>query len=91
MHWRHVIKVVGVLTIALACTMLIPLLVGLFYQDPSVLPFGISLVATLAGGAALFLAGRTDRTEFVSQREGMAIVALGWTVAGVFGALLVLP
>ena len=87
MHWRHVLKVVGVLTIALACTMVIPLLVGVYYHDRSVFPFGMALAATLAGGAILFLAGRTDRTEYVSQREGMAIVALGWTVAGVFGAL----
>jgi len=87
MHWRHVFKVVGVLTVALAGTMVIPLLVGTFYRDRSVLPFGLALVATLAGGVALYLLGRTDRTEFVSQREGMAIVALGWTVAGFFGAL----
>lgn len=87
MHWRHVLKVVGVLTVALAGTMLIPLLVGVFHHDRSVLPFGTALAATLAGGMALYLIGRTDRTEFVSQREGMAIVALGWTVAGFFGAL----
>jgi len=87
MHWRHVLKVVGVLTITLALTMLIPLLTGLFYQDRSVFPLGKALGATLAGGVALFLVGRGDRTDFVSQREGMAIVALGWTVAGFFGAL----
>ncbi len=87
MHWRHVFKVVGVLTITLALTMVIPLLVGLFYRDMSVRPFLQAIAATLAGGVALYLTGRTDRSEFVSQREGMAIVALGWTVAGFFGAL----
>ncbi|MBC2737693.1 MAG: TrkH family potassium uptake protein [Desulfobacteraceae bacterium] len=87
MHWRHVFKVVGVLTITLAFTMVIPLLVGLFYRDMSVRPFLQAIAATLAGGVAFYLTGRTDRSEFVSQREGMAIVALGWTVAGFFGAL----
>jgi trk system potassium uptake protein TrkH len=87
MHWRHVFKVVGVLTITLAFTMVIPLLVGLIYRDMSVRPFLQAIAATLAGGVALYLTGRTDRSEFVSQREGMAIVALGWTVAGFFGAL----
>ncbi len=87
MHWRHVFKVVGVLTITLAFTMMIPLLVGLFYRDMSVRPFLQAIAATLVGGVALYLTGRTDRSEFVSQREGMAIVALGWTVAGFFGAL----
>jgi len=87
MHWRHVFKVVGVLTITLAFTMVIPLLVGLFYRDMSVRPFGMAIGATLAGGIALYLLGRTDRSEFVTQREGMAVVALGWTVVGIFGAL----
>ena len=87
MHWRHVFKVVGVLTITLAFAMLIPLLVGLFYQDISVHPILLAIGITLAGGVALYLSGRTDHLEFVSQREGMAIVALGWTVAGFFGAL----
>ena len=87
MHWRHVFKVVGVLTITLAFAMVIPLLVGLIYRDMSVRPFLQAIAATLAGGVALYLTGRTDRSEFVSQREGMAIVALGWTVAGFFGAL----
>jgi trk/ktr system potassium uptake protein len=87
MHWRHVFKVVGVLTITLAFAMLIPLLVGLFYQDISVHPILLAIGITLAGGVALYLSGRTDHLEIVSQREGMAIVALGWTVAGFFGAL----
>jgi trk system potassium uptake protein TrkH len=87
MHWRHVSKVVGVLTITLAFTMAIPLLVGLFYRDMSARAFLMAIAATLAGGIALVLAGRMDRSEFVSQRDGMAIVALGWAVAGFFGAL----
>ena len=87
MHWRHVFKVVGVLTMTLAGTMLIPLTVGIFYRDPSVGPFLWAIAATLAGGLALFGFGRSDQRVSISQREGMAIVALGWTVAGFFGAL----
>lgn len=87
MHWRHVLKVVGVLTIALAAAMVLPLAAGWFYRDASVRPLLMAMGATLAGGLALYLVGRSDRTEYVSQREGMAIVALGWTVAGLFGAL----
>ena len=87
MHWRHVFRTVGVLMVALAAAMVLPLLAGLFYQDRSVRPFLIAIALTLVGGIAFYIAGRGGRTDFVSQRDGMAIVALGWVAAGFFGAL----
>ncbi|MBS3809433.1 MAG: TrkH family potassium uptake protein, partial [Desulfobacterales bacterium] len=38
-------------------------------------------------GLCLFVVFREKRTEHISQREGMAIVAIGWTAVGFFGAL----
>ena len=43
--------------------------------------------ATLVCGAALVAMFRHEKTETMSQREGMAIVSLGWTAIGLFGAL----
>ena len=87
MHWQRVLKVVGVLTLAIGLSMFLPLLVGVIYQDNSVGPFTKALSVTLVCGAALTLCFRKAPSDLLSQREGMAIVALGWTAVGFFGAL----
>ena len=47
------------------------------------------MVISLGVGGVLFLSLRkkSARTDFVSQREGMGIVALGWMAVAGFGAL----
>lgn len=87
MRWRYLAKVVGALTLFLAAAMLLPLAVGLYYRDASVRPLLLSIGVTLAGGLALYLTCRDCRAALVTQREGMAVVALSWTVIGLFGAL----
>jgi len=87
MRWRYILKVVGALTLFLAAAMLPALGVGLIYRDASVRALSISIGLTLAGGLALYLSCVRCRVEIVTQREGMTVVALGWTVIGLFGAL----
>ena len=87
MHWRHVFKVVGVLALAIGLFMTLPLAIGLIYRDGSALPFAKAMGVTLTCGAALVFFLRGTSGEHVSPREGMAIVALGWTAVGFFGAL----
>ncbi|MBW1778730.1 MAG: TrkH family potassium uptake protein [Deltaproteobacteria bacterium] len=87
MRWRYIFNVVGVLTFFFGLTMLLPIIVGLIYGDPSLVPFVKAMAATLGFGLVLHWVNRGSRTEFISQREGMAIVAIGWTCVGLFGAL----
>jgi trk system potassium uptake protein TrkH len=87
MHWQRVLKVVGVLILAIGLSMLLPLLVGLLYQDDSMGPFARAIALTVACGAGLIVVFRGASSAQMSQREGMAIVALGWTAVGFFGAL----
>ncbi|MBN1842957.1 MAG: TrkH family potassium uptake protein [Deltaproteobacteria bacterium] len=87
MRIRYTLHLVGILTIFLGLTMVFPLLFGLFYQDESVGPLAKSIVVTLGSGAALYFVFRSAKDEMMSHREGMGVVALGWTAAGLFGAL----
>ncbi|MBN2208043.1 MAG: TrkH family potassium uptake protein [Candidatus Coatesbacteria bacterium] len=87
MRWRFVLSTVGVLVLFLGLTMICPLLVGLYYRDRSVIPVSASMGATIIAGALIYACFRGERVEHISQREGMAIVAIGWTAAGLFGAL----
>ncbi len=87
MRWRYIAYVVGSLVLFLGLSKIIPLGFGLYYGDGSVRPLLLSMaVSSLCGGLFFFLF-RGHRTASISQREGMAIVALGWSAVAVFGAL----
>ncbi len=87
MRWRCILQVVSILVLILGLTMVFPLLWGLYYGDNGVTPIIHSMALTIlvSGGSILLLRG--PQTEFISQREGMAIVAVGWTAVGFFGCL----
>jgi len=87
MRWRYILYIVGTLVLFLGFSMLLPLAFGLYYGDRSVPPLIQSIGLTVSAGALLFLAFRKRREENIRQREGMAIVAVGWTAVGLFGAL----
>ena len=67
--------------------MVVPLVYELFTMDPSLMPLTKAMAATVVCGALLVAFFRHEKTETISQREGMAIVAVGWTAIGLFGAL----
>jgi trk system potassium uptake protein TrkH len=87
MRWRYPLSVVGALNLFFGLTMIFPLGYGLFHQDQSVVPLMLSTIITLVSGLLIYLVFRSDKSEVISQREGMAIVALGWTSVSLFGAL----
>ena len=87
MHWRLILKIVGVLIFFFGLTMIFPLLVGLYYRDAGLMPLAISMILTVAAGSILYILFSKAQVEHISQREGMAIVAVGWTAVGIFGAI----
>ncbi len=87
MRWRYILNIIGILTFFFGLTMVIPLLVGLYYHDQSVIPLLKSIATTAIAGICLYYIFKSEKAEVISQREGMAIVAIGWTAVGLFGAL----
>ena len=87
MRWRYILNIIGILIFFFGLTMIIPLFVGLFYRDQSVIPLLKSIGITVLSGALAYFIFKSEKVEVVSQREGMAIVAVGWTAVGLFGAL----
>jgi trk system potassium uptake protein TrkH len=87
MRWRYILNIIGILTFFFGLTMVLPLLVGLHYRDPSVIPLAKSMGITVAAGLIVYIIFKSGKAEIISQREGMAIVAVGWTAVGLFGAL----
>jgi len=87
MRWRYILHTVAIMSFFFGLTMIIPLVVGLYYRDQSVAPMLKSIGITVVSGLLLHLIFRSGKAEVISQREGMAIVAIGWTAVGLFGAL----
>ena len=87
MRWRFILNIIGVLLFFFGLTMIFPLVVALYYRDQSLNPLLESMAITVFAGLILYLIFRRARAEVINQREGMAIVAVGWTAVGLFGAL----
>jgi len=86
MRWKFVLNVVGVLLLFTGLAMIVPILVGLYYADGSAPAFLKSIGITFFAGLALYLPFRKAKVETISQREGLAVVAVGWAMVGLFGA-----
>jgi trk system potassium uptake protein TrkH len=87
MRWRYILYVVGVLVLCFGLTMLLPLFVGVYYRDGCIHALLTAMGVTILTGLCLAVLFRKERVKHISQREGMAIVAVGWTAVGIFGAL----
>ncbi len=77
--------ILGQLLLALASTMLVPLLYGLCIgDDPR--PFGIAMVITGTAGMVLYTGARRPESD-LSQREGVLLVLGVWVASSIFGCL----
>ena len=88
MRWRYVLYVIGALVACVGLTMLSALAFSAYYNDAGLWPLAESCVVTVGCGGLMFLVFRErGGSKALNHREGMAIVALGWVAAGMFGAL----
>ena len=87
MRWRYIAKSVGVLNLFFGLTMVFAVICGFYYQDSSVLPLLKSIGLTVCIAAALCFVFKGTTADILTQREGIAIVALSWMTIGIAGAL----
>ena len=87
MRWHFILSIIGILIFFLGLCMLFPLFFGLYYKDQSVIPLLKSMGISIAAGLSLIICFRNAKVDYISHREGMAIVTIGWTAIGLFGAI----
>lgn len=87
MRWRNILNIIGMLNMFLGVSMGMALLCGLYYRDGSVQPLFKSMVITVLSGFVFYFGSRRSKIESISQKEGIAIVAFSWLMAGLLGAL----
>ncbi len=86
---KLVLYTLGNLLICLAAAMLCPLLIALYHRTPDdrsdLQAFILSFCFTLIVGLALRLT--TKSNQELGNKEGVAVVSLGWAVTALFGSL----
>ena len=88
MRRQFIARTIGILLIFLGLSMIAPLLVSLHYHELAFYDFIRSIGITMVAGLILIIGSKKQGSDdYISQKEGMATVALAWTAIGLFGAL----
>jgi len=85
MNWTVALRILGLLLMMFSVTMLLPIVVSIYYNDHAWLPFVQGFALTLSCGVLCWLPVRNRRKE-LRLRDGFLVVASFWTVLGIFGA-----
>ena len=87
MQIRLITRFIAVLILFLGISMALPLLTSLIYKDGSTRPLVLSMLITVFSGLIVFFFTKKQENNVLSHRDGVAIVSLGWIMAGLFGTL----
>ncbi len=87
MNSRLISYMLAVLVFCLGLSMCLPLLVALYYHDGTAWAFVISIMVTCGSGGLVFMLSRGHQDFYLSHRDGIVIVSLGWIIAGLTSTL----
>jgi len=88
MRWQFISRIIGILLIFLGLAMTAPLACSYYYKDMAQEGIIRSIAITMFAGLILMiLSKKYEDDTYINQKEGMTVVALGWTAIGLFGAL----
>lgn len=85
MNKRMIAYILGILLLCEAGLMLLPTIVSLIYGESVVTSFLITIALLIATG--LVLVAMKPKNKTIYARHGLVIVALGWILMSLFGAL----
>ena len=85
-RWPKLLELLGYFSLAIAASMIIPLLLALYFRDDGLVPLLGAIAFSGAIGAILIAAFRGSSIEF-SHREAILMVVLTWLAAITLGAL----
>lgn len=87
MKYRVLSKMLGILSVAMAVPLVMALGIAIWYREDNI-PFtwGGTIAVTLACGLLLLWLGKGKMVD-IYEREGLALVTLGWLLAAFYGSL----
>ncbi len=86
MNFATIIRVLGVLLTLFSLTLLVPIVISLWFDDHNYMTFLLAFAVTFAAGLGLWLPVRTSKAD-LRTRDGFLVTALFWSVLSTFGAL----
>ena len=87
MNRKLIIRVLGALLSIEAVAMIPAFLISLFHQDGDSLALIIGAVFTVIVGTCLYYIPKTERNSYLRLKEGFIIVAVGWILLSLCGAI----
>jgi len=87
MHATRILRFMGTLIFFLGISMILPLMVALWYKEAGTRSIIYSILIACAAGVVLYYAAKRDEEKSLSHRDGVAIVTFGWVAAGLVSAL----
>lgn len=86
MHFAVISRVLGVLLMMFSLTLLVPVLVSLWFNDNNYITFLFGFVIAFGMGISLWAPTYNKKSD-LRTRDGFLVVALFWIVLGMFGAV----
>ncbi|OQY51035.1 MAG: potassium transporter [Desulfobacteraceae bacterium 4572_87] len=87
MHPQIILRFLGILIFFLGLLMAPPLGVSIFFRDGCALEWVFAILAPCLLGGFFIVFTTSQKGETLNHRDGVAIVTLGWIMAGLVGAL----
>ncbi len=87
MRPKPVFNIIGILILFLGLSMAVPAGVSVVFQDGSTRALVLSMIIAAGVGLVVFLTTRGREEMRLGHRDGLAVVTLGWAVAGLVGTL----
>ena len=87
MNFHIIVRFTGILMFFLGLSMGAPLAVSFLFGDNCTQSLFLAMAITCFLGIILFVFTKNQKEKQLSHRDGIAIVTLGWMMAGLVGAL----
>ncbi|MCX8070675.1 MAG: TrkH family potassium uptake protein [Thermodesulfovibrionales bacterium] len=87
MNFRLIFHILSVSVIFVACFMVLPIVVSIFYEQDDALPMFLAFMIALSTGVVGFFWTIKSRGEEIRHREAFIIVTLAWLLIAFFGSL----
>ena len=86
MHFSVIFRILGILLMVFSLTMILPLLIAMYLNEPTISGFTAAFAITFITGLLVWLPLRNAKHD-LRTRDGFLVTVLFWVVLGSFGAL----